>query len=456
MKKVIWMAALFILGASLASGQTIRISSPAAGTNWCRGQSCPINWTSIGAVGATVRIRLMQGSTAVQEITLSTRNSGSFPWTIPAGTPVGDYTVRVRSGENPTLGETGVFHISNCSTPPPPPPPPASEYPMTFTSPAGGASLCAGSSYTVSWNRNSITDPMVRILLLTQSLSRVNSVNLVIPNRGTYNWTVPAAMNIGPHMLRLEPSEQDESAPRILAESPVFQISHCYSTRPSIDYTGPDIVEVCFDIATIQWQTRGDPIRSVDIDFYCRTLPGGIFRLAASAPNSGSAHVRIPRALLDAIRDHGAFAGTPRITSAADPDISSDSSIHVRFIRCRPTLEELSRDLVLNPVDELYLLAALVDDPKCGNCLDFDLGKIKAALGDPSRTLTMILFHAGRKVAVLGRIGGGKTPPDRVRESLAPDVYKIFFENLQDFVIILKTQEGREAAKIKTEVILQK
>jgi hypothetical protein len=118
MKKIALSACLLFLGVISAYGQAIHITSPAAGASWCRGQSYTITWTSAGAVGANVRIRLMQGTAAVQEITLATANDGSFDWPVPAATAPGSYTVRVRSKENATVDESAAFTIAACASGP--------------------------------------------------------------------------------------------------------------------------------------------------------------------------------------------------------------------------------------------------------------------------------------------------------------------------------------------------
>ncbi len=118
MKKIVLGASLVILGAIAAFGQSIVVTSPAAGVPWCRGKSYAITWTSTGAVGATVRIRLMQGTAAIQEIALDTANDGSYDWTIPATTPPGSYTVRVRSLQNTTRGDSGALAITDCGSGP--------------------------------------------------------------------------------------------------------------------------------------------------------------------------------------------------------------------------------------------------------------------------------------------------------------------------------------------------
>ncbi|HEX7502044.1 MAG TPA: GPI anchored serine-threonine rich family protein [Acidobacteriota bacterium] len=119
MKKSVLSACLLFLGVIPAYAQTIHVTSPAAGASWCRGQSNTITWTSTGAVGTAVRIRLMRGTAAVQEITLDTANDGSFDWPVPAATAPGSYTVRVRSKENATVGESAAFTIAACGSGPP-------------------------------------------------------------------------------------------------------------------------------------------------------------------------------------------------------------------------------------------------------------------------------------------------------------------------------------------------
>ena len=119
MKKIFLMIFTGLCFCLLAFGQTITVTSPAAGVTWYRGSPYTITWTKSGAMPDTIKIRLRrwgapESEAAVANIADSTANDeSSDPWTIPNTVPAGDYFVRVRTTTDPdVIGNSGKFHIS--------------------------------------------------------------------------------------------------------------------------------------------------------------------------------------------------------------------------------------------------------------------------------------------------------------------------------------------------------
>jgi hypothetical protein len=90
----------------------IKVTAPAAGSIHAAGQALAIAWTSMGAVGASVRIRLVPQvePQAAQVIAASTANDGAFSWTPATGFP-GQVWIEVRSLDGKVTGKSGLFAI---------------------------------------------------------------------------------------------------------------------------------------------------------------------------------------------------------------------------------------------------------------------------------------------------------------------------------------------------------
>jgi hypothetical protein len=120
MKKLLLIAAVAALTLNVALwGQSIIVTSPARGNEWCLGSTHTITWTKSGAMPATVAVRLRrvgapETELAVVNITDSTANDGSLSWTIPASVPAGDYFMRVRTSSPDVIGDSPNFKIKSC------------------------------------------------------------------------------------------------------------------------------------------------------------------------------------------------------------------------------------------------------------------------------------------------------------------------------------------------------
>lgn len=93
--------------------RVIKVTSPAAGAAYVRGQGIPIAWTCMGEVGASVRIRLVPQAepAAAVEIAASTANDGSHSWTATSGFP-GQVWIEVSSLDGKVVGKSGLFIIN--------------------------------------------------------------------------------------------------------------------------------------------------------------------------------------------------------------------------------------------------------------------------------------------------------------------------------------------------------
>jgi hypothetical protein len=120
MKKRQWLVLAAVLAASVVlSAQSITVTAPAAGNNWCLGSSHVIAWTKSGAMQPTVAIRLRrvgspESADAALQIANGESNDGSYSWTVPNTLAAGDYFIRVRTDDSTVIGDSAAFRISSC------------------------------------------------------------------------------------------------------------------------------------------------------------------------------------------------------------------------------------------------------------------------------------------------------------------------------------------------------
>jgi hypothetical protein len=122
MNKLLLLAAVAALTMNVALwGQTITVTSPAAGNEWCLGSTQTITWTKSGAMQATAGIRLRaEGSAPGAEPALyivdGTANDGSYSWMIPNTVAPGNYFIRVKTVDGTVVGDSANFKIKSCYT----------------------------------------------------------------------------------------------------------------------------------------------------------------------------------------------------------------------------------------------------------------------------------------------------------------------------------------------------
>lgn len=123
---------------SFKIGSGITVTSPNGGENWSAGSQQTITWTTAGTVGnVKIDYSLNLGSSWVN-LTTSTPNDGSFPWTLPAGQS-SQCLVRISeiSGNKATDNSNAAFTIGG------PPSVVLDKSTMTFTAIQGGAGAAA-------------------------------------------------------------------------------------------------------------------------------------------------------------------------------------------------------------------------------------------------------------------------------------------------------------------------
>jgi hypothetical protein len=91
----------------------VTVTKPAAGETWRRDTTCTITWTKNGTMPGSVKIDLMNkdGLAVVKPIADITPNTGSYPWTVPGDTTLGDYRVRVQVKTTAIQDDSEVFHV---------------------------------------------------------------------------------------------------------------------------------------------------------------------------------------------------------------------------------------------------------------------------------------------------------------------------------------------------------
>ena len=99
------------LNALNMNGDSILImNKPVDGKSYLPGMEVPVQWVSLNVDG-NIKIELIQSGSVLETLADSTENDGSFTWTIPADTPLGDYQIQISSIDTPTLNGSSNISI---------------------------------------------------------------------------------------------------------------------------------------------------------------------------------------------------------------------------------------------------------------------------------------------------------------------------------------------------------
>jgi hypothetical protein len=174
----------------------ITVTSPNGYENWEAVSAHNITWTSTGTVG-NVKIEYSTNNGGNwTEITPSTGNDGSFPWTIP-GTVSDQCLIRVSETDgSPSDTSDVVFSIRPVSS-------------ITLTSPNGGENLDVGSVYDITWTSEGNVGN-VRIEYSTNGGNSWGIIAQAAENDGSYNWNVPAKPSDN-CLVRISETDEDGS-----------------------------------------------------------------------------------------------------------------------------------------------------------------------------------------------------------------------------------------------------
>ena len=155
------------------------ITAPAGGEVWVVGSSHDITWNTIGSV-TTVRLDYSTdgGSTYPNNITLSTANTGSFPWTMPDAI---SSQVRVKVSDYNNINAFGTsaanFKIRGS---------------VTVSTPNGGEAWIVNSSHNITWSIiGSISNVKIEYSTDSGSSYPYTIIASTSAPAGTYAWTIP-------------------------------------------------------------------------------------------------------------------------------------------------------------------------------------------------------------------------------------------------------------------------
>ena len=172
---------------TIANPPTLTVTNPSSGSNWQKGSAYSIQWTSQGASGANVKIRLYKGGSYLQTITSitsstsSTANDDSYAWTMPTNLVAGsDYQIRIASTTVPSAYDySDFFTISNS--------------PITVTSPSSTSNWDRGEEHTIQWSTTGNTGSHVKIRLY-QGHDFLQTIADSTLNDGSLAWTLPTTL----------------------------------------------------------------------------------------------------------------------------------------------------------------------------------------------------------------------------------------------------------------------
>jgi hypothetical protein len=197
MKKLLGFFALAVCTTILLGAATVTVTKPATGDVWTQGQTYAVTWTKSGAMGNLVKVTLRDKNSAAELklIADNVPNTGAYSWTIAAIIPNGQYRVRVKVKNEPTLGDSQVFNIG----------PQQSQASITVSKPAAGDSWQKTKPYTITWTKSGTMPNSVKIDLVDQnSAAVVRPIADNQPNTGSYPWTIPADAAFGPYRVRVQ------------------------------------------------------------------------------------------------------------------------------------------------------------------------------------------------------------------------------------------------------------
>ncbi len=157
-----------------------KLISPNGGETWPEQSNQTIAWESSGNVGSTVSLQYsVDGGNTWDEITGSTANNGTYPWTLPNFSET-QSACKIKVSTDQYEDESDdVFSIN------------AEPNALTLTSPNGGETWQEQSTKTITWTKSGDVGDYVS---LHYSLDGVVNWNQIIDstvNDGSHSWTLP-------------------------------------------------------------------------------------------------------------------------------------------------------------------------------------------------------------------------------------------------------------------------
>ena len=213
--KTAFLVLILLLFVGQVYAKSIRVTSPAAGDVWHRGQTHTIIWAKTGSMEANVKLRIFNSNATaiIEPIIDDVPNNGAFSWTVPSFLTPGNYIIRVRTTDNEVTGDSAVFTVADFK----------SSLPKVVIYPDSNSSLCVVQSCDIRWLQGSVIDSVIKLELFNVvSPATVFPIAASTNNDGSHFWLVPTTIQPGNYSIRILSMDN-----RQLGDSAAFQLKSC-------------------------------------------------------------------------------------------------------------------------------------------------------------------------------------------------------------------------------------
>ena len=185
--------------AAKAAVTTLKVKSPNGDELLIKGKVVVIKWTK-GNGGKFVKILLLKSNKPYKWVSKKTRNDGKHPWKVPKGLAISsEYKIKLIALKNKKVfdlsddtfsidTETDDSSVGDGTWIAAPEDFPDIVKKLTVTSPNGGESWNAGTTYTITWESNA--GSRVRIDLWNSGVKDI-TIKSETSDDGSYVWTIP-------------------------------------------------------------------------------------------------------------------------------------------------------------------------------------------------------------------------------------------------------------------------
>jgi hypothetical protein len=172
---------------------SITVTSPNGGESWEGGSFQNITWNSVNTSG-TVKIEYsVDNGVTWSDITVSTPDTGSYPWTIPdTATTIALIAISDSDGNGPM--DTCDVEFTIIPTPT-----------LTIVTPNGGEIWEVDSTQNITWNSEG-TSGTVKLEYSADNGISWSDITVSTPDTGSYHWTIPDS-STGTALVRISDSD---------------------------------------------------------------------------------------------------------------------------------------------------------------------------------------------------------------------------------------------------------
>jgi len=157
---------------------SLGIGYPNGGESLCENGTATITWNAASCCGDNASIQLFLDGELCGTIATSTDNDGSYDWTVASCTDAeSGYTIRVTDLDSGVSDDSDATFgiLPDCQ--------------ISVTAPTSEATLCDGSTVTITWEAATCCGSSVSIDLLIDG-EQCESIASLTDNDGTHSWTV--------------------------------------------------------------------------------------------------------------------------------------------------------------------------------------------------------------------------------------------------------------------------